>query len=432
MPVLKTHRIPMNGRVRHAMSIGAALIGSMLEYFDHFIYTYFFLAFMPLFFPTDNAYNAAMVRALAISIGFIVRPLGAFFFARLADLWGRRIVLLITSIITGFATLAIGILPTYDQVGTTASLAFIILRVVQVIAISGETTTAIFFLYEHAPPHRKAFYTGLLNVAALIAAVLASSVAILAFQITDSEHAWRIPFVLAGAASFAGYYIRNNIKESPVFETSKKEPIALWPTLIQHSENVIPHFFSGIFCLSMAYITNIYLSDYYKQIGFSDLEIMQRNIAVFSVSIFVILFGSWAGDKIGSKNIVRGAALIMFITAMPCLSLLDKPHTQEIVMYIHFYLSFVWSFVAGTVGAATIALWPARGSIQIGAIIWGFAGFFSAGGMPLVLLCSYEISSSLFLGAYLSSISSIVFFTWQRLPEFPITEAQQEGNKTHA
>lgn len=413
-PAYQSTKVRLN-ETPHTISIGCALIGTILEYFDHFIYTYFFLVFLPLFFPTDNPYHAAIVRALAISVGFIFRPLGSVFFARMADIWGRRITLIVTSFITGCATLAIGLLPTYDQIGTIASIAFIALRVIQVLAISGETTTAIFFLYEHAPINRKAFYTGLLNVAGLISAILASAVCILSLKFPH-EYAWRIPFVLAGIASLLGYHIRHSVRESPLFERMKSEPVAVWSTMRQHSENVVPHLFSGILVLSVAYTITVYLSDFYKRIGFSDSEILVRNAYVYTSSIIVLLVASRLGDRFGSRNVVRLGALILFIGAIPCLSLLDDSCTESTLLGVQLFLATSWSIIASSVAASTIAIWPSRVCLQIGALIWGIAGFLSAGGMPLLMVCAYEISSSRFLGIYITCVSAIVFLTWQHLP----------------
>lgn len=400
----------------HTISLLCALVGTTLEYFDHFIYTYFFLVFLPLFFPTDNPYHAAIVRALAISVGFIVRPLGSFCFARMADLWGRRITLIVTAMITGMTTLGIGLLPTYEQIGTAASLAFIALRIVQVLAISGETTTAVFFLYEHAPAGRKAFYTSLLNVTGMVSAVLASAACILSFQFS-SDYAWRIPFVLAGIASLIGYYIRHSVKESPLFEEIKKEPVAVWKTVRENIEWVIPHLFAGILILSVSYIMTVYISEFYKRLGFSDTEILVRNACVYLSAIVVILTASRLGDRLGNRNVVRFISLVLLVGAVPCLSLLDESCSVSTLLGVQLFLAFSWGVIGATVAAVTIALWPPRVSMQIGALIWGIAGFLSAGGMPLIMVCAYEISSSRFLGVFISCVSAIVFFTWHRLPD---------------
>lgn len=429
-----THPTPVSKPTQreHKISVGCALIGTVLEYFDHFIYTYYFLIFLPLFFPTDNPYHAAIVRALAISIGFIVRPLGSFCFARMADIWGRRITLIVTSLITGFATLGIGLLPTYEQIGTTASFAFITFRVVQVLAISGETTTAVFFLYEHAPEGRKACYTSLLNVAAMVAAVVASAACIISMNWFNNEYAWRFTFVTAGVASLVGYGIRHYVKESPVFETVKKEPISVWATLREHSHYLVPHLFSGVMTLSVSYTTSVYLADFYKKVGFSDMEIIARNACVYTFSILIIILGSRIGDRLGNKHVVRFGALWLLLGSIPCLSLLDGAYTASTILFIHLYLAIGWGLVASTVPAPTIALWPPRVTLQIGALIWGSAGFFSAGGMPLLMLCAYEISSSRFLGAYICCVSSIVFFTWHRLPDRSFTPRSKLGHQAHA
>ena len=400
----------------HYVSVACALFGTFLEYFDHFIYTYFFLIFLPIFFPSDDPYQAALVRALAISVGFIVRPLGSFGFALMADMWGRRNVLITTSLITGFATLSIGLLPPHEQIGAAASFSFIALRIIQMLAISGETTTASYYLFEYAELGRKATYTGLVNVVSTFGSLFAAAICSFSLQYSP-EYNWRLPFVIAGVLSLAGYFIRHRLKETPTFEHIKKEPIQLWKTLRDNPENVVPHLFSGMLSLSVAYIFLIYLAENYKILGFTNIEIIYRSSTVFAFAGVMTFIWSLIGDKWGNKNISRMGTFLIAVGAIPCLYLLDTNLTASRLLFVHLYFASCWSMLAATSVAVLAAAWPPRVALQIGALIWGISGLLSAGGMPLLMLCTYEISSSNFLGMFLTCIAFITLISWHRLPD---------------
>lgn len=418
----------------HYVSVACALFGTFLEYFDHFIYTYFFLIFLPIFFPSDDPYQAALVRALAISVGFIVRPFGSFGFALMADMWGRRKVLIITSLITGFATLGIGLLPSHEQIGSAASFSFITLRILQMLAISGETTTATYYLYEYAARGKKATYTSLTNVVTTIGSLFAAVVCAYSLQYSP-EYNWRLPFVIAGTLSLAGYLIRHKLKETPTFEHIKKEPIKLWQTVLKNPENVAPHLFAGVLILSVAYVFLIYLSESYKVLGFTNIDIIYRSSSIFALAGVMVLIWSFIGDRWGNKNVSRIGAFLIAIGAMPCLYLLDANLTAPRLLFVHLYFASCWAMLAATTVPVLAAIWPPRVALQIGALIWGIGGLLSAGGMPLLMLCTYEISSSSFLGVFLTCVAFIMLVSWHRLPDNTKVSSNnnyQEPLKTNA
>ncbi|SOF00688.1 Major Facilitator Superfamily protein [Burkholderia sp. OK233] len=206
-------------------------IGSLLEYYDFFIYaTASALIFPQLFFPSGNP-KAAIIASLATyGVGYIARPIGAFILGHLGDTKGRKTVLLLCMFMMGISTMAVGLLPTYGQIGMLAPLLLVVLRLIQGFAVAGEISGASSMILEHAPFGRRGYYASFALQGVQFGQILAAAVFLpLAYFMPDSAFnswGWRIPFLLSAGVLVAGYIIRREVDETPAFAEETDVPKA--------------------------------------------------------------------------------------------------------------------------------------------------------------------------------------------------------------
>jgi MFS family permease len=203
-------------------------IGSALEYYDFFIYaTAASLIFPQIFFPSDNPTVAIVASLATYGVGYVARPIGAFFLGHWGDTHGRKTVLIVCMFLMGISTMAVGFLPTYQQVGVLAPILLVILRLIQGFAVAGEISGASSMILEHAPFGRRGFYASFALQGVQAGQILAAAVflPLAAYMPTEAFNSWgwRIPFLLSFFVIVAGYIIRREVDETPAFAKEDEE-----------------------------------------------------------------------------------------------------------------------------------------------------------------------------------------------------------------
>src|SRR5687767_4337534 len=181
--------------------IGASSVGTMIEWYDFYIFGSLAPIIAPLFYPPGNDTFAYIAYLATFAVGFIVRPFGALFFGRIGDIVGRKYAFLVTLLIMGGATSVIGFLPTYSQIGYAAPIILLLIRVLQGLALGGEYGGAAVYVAEHVPDKKRGFYTSFIQITATLGLFMSLAV-ILTVQNAMSREAfttwaWRIPFVFS-------------------------------------------------------------------------------------------------------------------------------------------------------------------------------------------------------------------------------------------
>lgn len=207
--------------------IGASSVGTMIEWYDFYIFGSLATIISTQFFPKENPTAAFLATLAAFGVGFVIRPFGAVVFGRLGDMIGRKYTFLVTLLIMGGSTFAIGLIPSYDTIGIFAPIIVFLLRALQGLALGGEYGGAAIYVAEHAPANKKGFYTSFIQTTATIG-LLISLVVILsckALMSADDFNAWgwRIPFLGSILLVAVSYYIRLKMDESPVFKELKEQ-----------------------------------------------------------------------------------------------------------------------------------------------------------------------------------------------------------------
>ena len=309
-----------HGRQQSKKAAASGWIGSALEYYDFFIYaTAASLIFPQLFFPSGNPTVAIVASLATYGVGYVSRPIGAFVLGHWGDTHGRKNVLILCMLLMGFSTMAVGLLPTYQQVGILAPTLLVILRLIQGFAVAGEISGASSMILEHAPFGRRGFFASFTLQGVQAGQILAAAVFLpLAAYMPDEAFnawGWRIPFLLSFVVIIAGYVIRRKVDETPAFNEEgqhgavPKAPIieafkTSWPDMLRvvcmALMNVIPvvaTIFGAAYAVQAAY-----------GIGFQKDVYLWIPVLGNVLAVIVIPIVGNLSDKIGRKPpIVVGA-----------------------------------------------------------------------------------------------------------------------------
>ncbi len=210
------------GKHQSKKAAASGWIGSALEYYDFFIYaTAAALIFPQIFFPKGDPAIAIIASLATYGVGYVARPIGAFVLGHLGDTHGRKQVLVWCMFLMGFSTIAVGLLPTYDQVGLLAPALLVLLRLVQGFAVAGEISGASSMILEHAPFGRRGFFASFTLQGVQAGQILAAAVFLPLAHYMPAEQfnswGWRIPFLLSFIVIIAGWIIRREVDETPAF-----------------------------------------------------------------------------------------------------------------------------------------------------------------------------------------------------------------------
>ncbi|MGW5150629.1 MFS transporter [Rhodococcus koreensis] len=296
-------------------------IGSALEYYDFFIYAQAAaLVFPEIFFPKGNPTVAIVASLATFGVGYLARPVGAFFMGHYGDTHGRKNALVLCMLMMGIATFATAFLPTYGQIGIWAPVLLVMLRLIQGFAVSGEIAGASSMILEHSPDGKRGYYCSFTMQGNQAGQIVAAGVFIPLSMLLPREEflswGWRIPFLLSVAVMIAGYVIRRKVDESPVFVQEAqggKVPQAPIVQVFREHKAALLRVAGMAFMNGVAVTTTVFGAAYATQSGYGvDMRAstflwipVLANIA----AICVIPFFGKASDKYGRRRIFVFGAL---------------------------------------------------------------------------------------------------------------------------
>lgn len=315
---------------RHELKlIIASSFGALLEWYDFYIYASLAVTFGALFFPSGNDTAALLASLATFGAGFLVRPIGALFFGQLGDRVGRKYTFMATIVLMGTATVGVGLLPSYRQIGLMAPVLLVLLRLLQGFALGGETGGAATYLAEHSPAGRRGIYTSSLQTTATLG--LLSSIGVVSATRALMDHAsfqswgWRVPFLVSLVLLSISVYLRTRLAESPTFQNMKQagalsqspicESFGQWGNL----KYVLVMLFSTASGVGVVFGTGHFYSMYFLQ---NTLKVTPNTvnlylaIALVGAFPFYLVFG-WLSDRIGRKWIMMSACLLLALTTQP-------------------------------------------------------------------------------------------------------------------
>ncbi|MFN7280875.1 MAG: MFS transporter, partial [bacterium] len=315
--------------------IGASSVGTLIEWYDFYIFGSLAPIIAAQFFPQTNPTAALLATLATFAAGFIVRPFGALVFGRLGDLVGRKYTFLLTLILMGGSTFAIGLVPGYERIGFAAPIIVLLLRLIQGLALGGEYGGAATYVAEHAPDGKRGYYTSWIQTTATLGLLLSLGVILGTRSSLDpdatisvqkfEEWGWRIPFLLSILLVGVSVYIRLRMKESPLFTEIKasgkisKNPLR---ESFVHRAN-LKMVLLALFGMVMGQGVVWYTGQFYAQTFMENvcrLDFGQtRTILIWAIVLATpgfILFG-WLSDRIGRKWIMLLGMFLAIISYRP-------------------------------------------------------------------------------------------------------------------
>jgi MFS family permease len=372
--------------------IGASSMGTLIEWYDFYIFGSLATVIAGQFFPKTNPTAALLSTLATFAAGFIVRPFGALFFGRLGDIVGRKYTFLLTLVLMGGSTFAIGLVPSYETIGFAAPVIVLLLRLLQGLALGGEYGGAATYVAEHAPPGRRGFYTSWIQTTATLGLFVSLGVILITRHALDPDQArsiekfnawgWRIPFLVSILLVLLSIYIRMKMKESPVFTKLKSDgKVATNPLKesFTHRSN-LKMVLLALFGATMGQGVVWYTGQFYAQ---SFLENVckinfdqSRTILIWAILFgtpFFVVFGNLS-DKIGRKWIMMTGMLLAVVLYRPiyreCYEIssaflvdgsvtLPTQEYWELVLLVFVQIIFV-TMVYGPIAAFLVELFPTR------------------------------------------------------------------------
>jgi MHS family shikimate/dehydroshikimate transporter-like MFS transporter len=321
----------------------ASFIGTTIEWYDFFLYgTAAALVFNKLFFPNIDPVAGTMAAFATYAVGFFARPIGGIVFGHYGDKIGRKSMLVTTLMLMGVATVLIGLLPTYDQIGVAAPVLLVALRFVQGFGVGGEWGGAVLMAVEHSHAGRRGFHASWVQAGVPVGMLLANGVFMGVSRMEEAAFlswGWRVPFLLGILLLGVGMFIRMKIMESPIFMQAKAEDpgpkVPIFAVLRDHPRNVVLAMGARFAENAFFYIFTVLVLSYgSQQLGMSKASLLNAVLLGSAVQLVAIpLFGALS-DHLGRRPVYLGGALFLVLFAFPFFWLVETRQTGWVMLAV--------------------------------------------------------------------------------------------------
>jgi MFS family permease len=342
-----------------AKRITAAVLGNALEFYDFTVFAAFAVFIGHAFFPTHNPYASVMLSVATFGVGFVTRPLGGIVIGAYADRAGRKPAMTLTIWLMAIGSAAIGILPTYDQIGVAAPILLVLARLLQGFSTGGEMGPATTYIVESAPAARKSLFgswqLSSQNIGVLIGGIVGFILARLLPDSALSSWGWRIPFLLGILIAPVGIYIRNQLEETLDTSRAHESGKAVVADLFKRQWKPL---LLGFLLIPGATIAQ-YFMIYATTFAISTLHMPSSvafgsNMVIGISGVIFALVGGWLGDRFGLKAISFWPRLVLMVIAYPAVLLVVHNPTAIMLFSVFFVLAALQA-ASGAVGIVLIA-----------------------------------------------------------------------------
>ncbi len=405
--------------------IVASSAGTMIEWYDFYLYGTLAVFFSTLFYPAGNPTVAFLASLATFGAGFAVRPFGAIVFGRVGDLVGRKYAFLVTLTIMGGATTAVGLLPTYEQIGIAAPIILVLLRLLQGLALGGEYGGAATYVAEHAPDNKRGYYTSYIQTTATLGFFLALAV-VLATRVSVGDVAfkqwgWRVPFLVSALLLAVSFYIRLKLRESPLFSKLKdagktsKAPIKESLGNKRNWKLILLALFGATAGQAVVWYTGQFYALYFLQQTLKLDYVTSYLIiaaALFIGTPFFIVFGKLS-DTLGRKKIMMAGCLLAALTYVPIymgMSKFANPLNPVMLTVLVLIQVIYVTMVYGPIAAFLVELFPAKIRYTSMSLPYHLGNGEFGGFTPLIASAIVAYSGNIYAGlAYPIAIALLTF-----------------------
>lgn len=336
----------------------ASMAGSLLEWYDFYLYGFAAaLVFGPLFFPGNDPVVGVLASLGTFAIGFVARPIGGIIFGHFGDRIGRKAMLVMTLAIMGGASVIIGLLPTYGQIGPAAPVLLILMRILQGIGLGGEWGGAVLMVVEYSPENKRGWWGSVIQLGACLGQALATGLLFAFSYFLSNEDflawGWRVPFLLSGVLLAVGLFIRLKILETPSFQKAKeRDEVIRFPLLTVCRNNwrsLLACF--GVYLGGITvpfFLQGVYLTSYgTTALGLNRSGVLLGVAALHATAYVVVtLVGGRVADRIGPHRVIRSGMIALIPASIAGVLLLGNSLPQLLTSVVVFALPLWWAWGA--------------------------------------------------------------------------------------
>jgi MHS family shikimate/dehydroshikimate transporter-like MFS transporter len=408
----------LGGKTRSLKSVVAAsFIGTTIEWYDFFLYgTAAALVFDKLFFPEAAPLVGTLLAFSTYAVGFAARPLGGIVFGHFGDRVGRKSMLVISLLIMGIATILIGCLPTYGDVGVLAPILLVTLRFAQGIGVGGEWGGAVLMSTEYAPKGRRGFF-GSWPQMGVPAGLLISTLVFKFVEGSMSESAfeswgWRVPFLASAILVIVGLVIRLKLMESPAFErvketrTEAKKPIV--DVVRKYPRDVLTAMGMRVAENGAFYVLTVFTLAYGEdELGLDKDTMLNGVIVAAAIGLITVPLWGALSDRVGRKPLYLAGAVVTTLWAFPLFGLMDTKSPALIALAIVVGVNIGHDLMYGPQGAYFAELFGTRVRYSGASLGYQLASVFAGGFAPLIATALLAAGGSSLVALYVTGMGLI-------------------------
>ena len=405
----------------------ASMMGTSIEFFDFYAYGTASAAYFPkVFFPQMTPLLATLLSLLTFGVAFVARPVGSFVFGHFGDRLGRKKTLVVSLLVMGVATVAIGFIPGYQSIGVGGALLLCLCRFVQGIGLGGEWSGAVLVATENAPADKRALYGAFPEVGAPIGFFICNGLFyVLEKMLTPAQmmsFGWRVPFWASSVLVVIGLYVRHRLQETPLFKLAQeRDNTTRSPLKVVFKENW-REILKGTFLMGATYamfftLTTWSLSFATTALGFSHSEFLLLLMAAIVEFAVLIMTTSVLADKVGRKKVLMTASVALVVFSLVFPYFLEGQHNM-VGMLLFLGLGFVvMGTLYGPVGAVLPELFPTKVRYSGAGITYNLAAVVGAAVAPTITTWLIATFGLHYAGMYMFVLAVVSVVAWALTPE---------------
>ena len=405
----------------------ASMMGTAIEFFDFYAYGTASAAYFPkVFFPQMTPLLATLLSLLTFGVAFVARPVGSFVFGHFGDRLGRKKTLVVSLLVMGVATVAIGFIPGYQSIGVGGALLLCLCRFVQGIGLGGEWSGAVLVATENAPADKRALYGAFPEVGAPIGFFICNGLFyVLEKMLTPAQmmsFGWRVPFWASSVLVVIGLYVRHRLQETPLFKLAQeRDNTTRSPLKVVFKENW-REILKGTFLMGATYamfftLTTWSLSFATTALGFSHSEFLLLLMAAIVEFAVLIMTTSVLADKVGRKTVLMTASVALVVFSLVFPYFLEGQHNM-VGMLLFLGLGFVvMGTLYGPVGAVLPELFPTKVRYSGAGITYNLAAVVGAAVAPTITTWLIATFGLHYAGMYMFVLAVVSVVAWVLTPE---------------
>ncbi|MFD3492287.1 MFS transporter [Streptomyces sp. NPDC058690] len=421
-------------------TVGASVVGTIAEYYDFFIYgTASALAFNEVFFPEVDSAVGTLAAFSTYAVGFFARPLGGLVWGHIGDRIGRKKALVFTLLLTGLGTFAVGLLPTYNQIGIWAAVILVLVRLIQGFGVGGEQGGAVLLTAEAAPPARRGFYASFVQLGSPAAYLIPTGLfALLTTQLSDEAFlawGWRIPFLLSALVVVIGLIIRLRINESETFKAAKDTQAAQTAPVKLLLRNNRREVFGGLFTkfveAAVFPFYTVFLVAYAKDQGVDSGMVLNAVLIAIGAELVMIPLLGRLTDRVGRRPVYLAAAVLNLLLVVPAFRAIQTGNMAVIVLLLTAGLALGHAGTYAPQASYFPELFPSVARYSGISIVWQFGSMVASGPFAVVataLLLAGD-GSFTWVAVYVAALITVSIVALCFMPE---TAPGRRGGREYA